>query len=78
MILRANQRSNPSKTRTKIISDEVYMTTPLLDTHRATLIGKSKGTIDNYLRALTKLTDWIATLPGSDGIFFANNIFAIK
>ncbi|MCA9896220.1 MAG: tyrosine-type recombinase/integrase, partial [Anaerolineae bacterium] len=42
---------------------------PLLREYEASLIGKSQGTIDNYMRAVTKLTDWIATLPGSTGIF---------
>ena len=45
------------------------MSTSLLQEYEASLIGKSQGTIDNYMRAVTKLTDWIATLPGSNGTF---------
>mgnify|MGYP001083686764 CR=1 FL=1 len=42
---------------------------PLLDQFRESLTGKAPGTIDNYLRALTALTRWIAERPGSDGTF---------
>lgn len=45
------------------------MLTSLLQEYEESLIGKSRGTIDNYIRAVTKLTDWIATLPGSNGTF---------
>ena len=41
----------------------------LLDEYRQSLTGKAAGTVDNYLRALTALTAWIATQPGSDGQF---------
>ena len=49
------------------------MSTSLLTEFRDSLTGKSAGTIDNYIRALTNLTDWIATLPGSDGSFDPEN-----
>lgn len=49
------------------------MSQKLLEEYRRSLDGKSTGTIDNYIRALTALTDWIATLPGSDGTFHPND-----
>jgi len=45
------------------------MSLSLLDEYRDSLTGKAAGTVDNYLRALTALTEWIATQPGSGGHF---------
>lgn len=45
------------------------VTSELLDQYAQTLNGKAAGTIEAYLRALRKFTNWISKRPGSDGQF---------
>jgi site-specific recombinase XerD len=42
---------------------------PLLGEYELTLANKAAGTVDAYMRALRKLTAWIATKPDSNGHF---------
>jgi len=41
----------------------------LLEQYQLTLTGKADGTVEGYMRALRKLTAWIAERPGSGGQF---------
>jgi len=41
----------------------------LLDAYARSLAGKAAGTIDAYVRAVQRLTIWVAQRPGSGGVF---------
>ncbi|MEQ8673635.1 MAG: tyrosine-type recombinase/integrase [Aggregatilineales bacterium] len=45
------------------------MKTSYLDEYRESLAGKSAGTIDNYVRAVNALMQWVSLLPGSNDEF---------
>lgn len=52
-----------------IFQENTVTSSSLLEQYQLTLIGKAAGTIEGYMRALRKLTTWVAEQPGSRGQF---------